>query len=329
MWHHFEMAGKGDPSGMIVNPRLPVPQGQRPSEQRLGGGGDKGNLAKVAGGAVLVAALGGAIGYLAAPSNKAALATAKKDLAAAQTAAKTEKDRADGADKQLAVLKKDKEGLEQKLAETTTKMADADKKASEAAAAKLQSAIDKSQGSVSTEGEEIHLKLVDRVLFAVGDDQLTTNGKLVLDKVAKALTDLPDKQVWVQGHTDDQPIIVPPVKKDVKGKKGAAPAKTPEVPMVRFASNWELSAARALQVVHYLQDHGKIAPARLAALAFGEYRPVSKANKALNRRIEIVLYPQHAVIEKGALPKAPAGGAAPAKAPAKAAPAKKPPAKKK
>ena len=337
MWHHVEMAGKGDPSGMIVYPKLPVPQGQgqRPSEHRISSGGG-GNAAKVAGGAVLVAALGGAIGYLAAPSNKDALATAKKDLAAAQTAAKTEKDRADGAEKQLAVTKKDKEGLEQKLSETTTKMADADKKASEAAAAKLQSAIDKSQGSVSTEGEEIHLKLVDRVLFAVGDDQLTANGKLVLDKVAKALTDLPDKQVWVQGHTDDQPIIIPPAaKKDPKAKKPApGAAKTPEVPMVRFASNWELSAARALQVVHYLQDHGKIAPARLAALAFGEYRPVSKSNKALNRRIEIVLYPQHAVIEKGALPKPAAAAPAPAtKTPAPAtktpAPAKKPPAKKK
>ena len=66
----------------------------------------------------------------------------------------------------------------------------------------------------------------------------------------------------------------------------------------RFASNWELSAARALQVVHYLQDTAKIDPSRLAALAFGEYRTVSKSNKALNRRIEIVLYPHKAVIER-------------------------------
>ena len=61
---------------------------------------------------------------------------------------------------------------------------------------------------------------------------------------------------------------------------------------MRFASNWELSAARALQVVHYLQDQAKLDPSKLAALAFGEYRPVSKSNKALNRRIEIVLYPR-------------------------------------
>src|SRR6185436_3602198 len=156
------------------------PQGQRPNEQRVKGFGDgeqKGKMAKFVAGAIAVAAIGGGVGYLAAPSNKDKLDAAKKELAAAQTAVKTEKDRADGADKQLAVIKKDKDELEQKLNDTTTKMADAEKKASDAAAAKLAAAIDKSQGSVSTEGEEIHLKLVDRVLFAVGDDQLTDKGK--------------------------------------------------------------------------------------------------------------------------------------------------------
>jgi chemotaxis protein MotB len=141
------------------------------------------------------------------------------------------------------------------------------------------------------------------VLFAVGDDQLTDKGKAVLDKVAAALKDLPDKQVWVQGHTDDQPIFVPPPKKepanpkDKKKPKDAKPA--PAAPSaVRFITNWELSAARALQVVHYLQDVGKIDPTRLAALAFGQYHPVSKTNKARNRRIEIVLYPKPKISAK-------------------------------
>jgi len=61
-----------------------------------------------------------------------------------------------------------------------------------------------------------------------------------------------------------------------------------------FVTNWELSAARALTVVQYLQDEAKIDPTRLAAVAFSQYRPVSK-NRAKNRRIEIVLYP-HAKI---------------------------------
>ena len=310
---------------MVVYPKLPVPEGGRPSDPRLKGfGDDKSRMAKLAGAAVLVALIGGAIGYFAAPDNKDKLATAKKEVAAAQTAVKVEKDRADGNLKQLETLKKDKEALEQKLSETTSKMSDAEKKASEVAAGKLQSAIDKSQGSVSTEGEEIHLKLVDKVLFAVGDDKLTDRGKLVLGKVAKALGDIPNKQIWVQGHTDDTPIVIQNKKAAKKGAKAAEPGP-------HFASNWELSAARALQVVHYLQDQGKIPPSRLAALAFGEYRPVSKANKALNRRIEIVLYPHKAVIEKSKMPAVPAPAAkAPAttKAPATKTPAKTPPKKK-
>ncbi len=88
-----------------------------------------------------------------------------------------------------------------------------------------------------------------------------------------------------------------PISRIIHWRERASRATEP-APTVRFKSNWELSAARALQVVHYLQEQAKIDPAKLAALAFGEYRPVSKNNKALNRRIEIVLYPHKAVIEK-------------------------------
>ena len=290
----------GDPSGMIVYPKLPVPS-NRASEPKVKGfgGGDSYSMKKIIGGVVAALLIGGAVGYLVAPDKKNELAAAQRNAASAQTAAKTEKDRADGVQKQVDVLKKDKASLETQLSEMSAKAGELEKKARDANAAaekKLQATIDKTQGSVSAEGDEIRLKLVDKVLFAVGDDQLTDKGKAVLSKVGKALNELPDKQIWVQGHTDDQPIVAPPPpKKDPKAKKGAKP---PEAPAVRFASNWELSAARALQVVHYLQDKVKVDPTRLAALAFSEYRPVSKSNKALNRRIEIVLYPHKAVIEK-------------------------------
>jgi chemotaxis protein MotB len=298
------MSGQGDPSGMVVYPKLPVPQNQ-PNEPKVKGfNSDSSGYSKpkIAIAVALVAAIGGAAGYLLAPDKAKELTAAKKEAAAQQTAAKVEKDRADGIAKQIDVLTKDKADLEKQLSEMTAKAGEMEKKAQQAnetAQKKLKNAIDTETGEVSTEGEEIHLKLVDKVLFAVGDDQLTDKGKAVLDKVAKALKDIPDKQIWVQGHTDDSPIVVPPareVKKDPK-KKGKAAAQ-PDVPAVRFASNWELSAARALQVVHYLQDHAKLDPTKLAALAFGEYRPVSKYNKAANRRIEIVLYPHRAVIER-------------------------------
>ena len=299
------MADDPDASGISVYPRLPVPKGRHTDPKmptKKGGGMNMKLIGVVAAAAVL----GLGVGYLAHRDGGGD--KAKADAAAAQKAATVEKDRADGLAVQLDQANKDKDTAQKAAAELSTKAADAEKKASDAAAAKLSATIDKSQGSVSQEGDEIHLKLVDKVLFATGDDQLTDKGKAVLDKVAVALKDLPDKQVWVQGHTDDQPIYIPPApkappaKKDPKAKppkKGAPPeAAAPAAAPVRFATNWELSAARALNVVHYLQDTAKIDPSRLAALAFGQYRPVSRSHKSLSRRIEIVLVPKKAVLEK-------------------------------
>lgn len=129
------------------------------------------------------------------------------------------------------------------------------------------------QGEVSQAGGAIRLELVDKVLFSTGNAELTERGKKMLGKVGSALAELSDKQIWVQGHTDDQPITP---------DKGVQPT---------FPTNWELSAARALTVVHYLQEVSKIDPQRLAAVAFGEYRPISRT-RAKNRRIELVLYPK-------------------------------------
>ena len=174
---------------------------------------------------------------------------------------------------------------------------------------KLSAAVGQN-GEVTTADGAVKLELIDQILFPTGEATLTTNGKAVLAKVGAALKEIGDKQIWVQGHTDDQPIFVkkpkpepppPPAKGTKPPAKGAKPpakveAKKPPEPekndaVLPFVTNWELSAARALTVVHYLQDDAKIDPTRLAAVAFGQYRPVSKT-KAKNRRIEIVLYPR-------------------------------------
>jgi chemotaxis protein MotB len=205
-------------------------------------------------------------------------------------------------------------------------------KADEAAALekKLADAVGKA-GEVTTADGAVKLELVDQILFPVGEADLTPRGKEVLAKVGAALKEINDKQIWVQGHTDDQPIIMkkpkaePPkpepkkaAAKPAKGGKGAKDAKDAkpdpkaeakaepkpeEKPaeandaVLPFVTNWELSAARALTVVHYLQDEAKIDPTRLAAVAFSQYRPVSK-NRAKNRRIEIVLYPRAKISPK-------------------------------
>ena len=114
------------------------------------------------------------------------------------------------------------------------------------------------------------------VLFASGSAEIGPDGKRQLANLAKTLADLagrfPSDLNWilrVDGHTDTIPITA-----------GA------------FASNWELSTARALAVVQYLTSQG-VPPHRLAAAGFGEFQPIDPANsraaRARNRRIELKL----------------------------------------
>jgi len=112
------------------------------------------------------------------------------------------------------------------------------------------------------------------VLFDSGKAKIRSGAYEILDKVAVVLRDnVPDLSVGIEGHTDDVPI-------QVSGWK----------------SNWELSTARALSVLHYLVDKKGIAPDRLSAVGYGEYRPVAsnstKEGKQSNRRVEIVILPQ-------------------------------------
>jgi chemotaxis protein MotB len=289
-------------TGIPVYPRLPVPsQHKRDSEPALkkgGGGFDKKLIAAVGG--TLVA--GAVLGFVLRPmlTTDPRIPELEAKVAEANQASDAQKARADDLDKTLAKMKTEKAAAETKLGEAmkaqkqlATRVAEAEDKAKAVSAAreKLQKVVDAQVGIVSADGDEITLRLVDKVMFKTLDDQLTDRGKAVLDKVAVALKEMSDKQIWVQGHTDDQPIMQPPAPKPPPLKKGQKPPAPAAPPGPKFATNWELSAARALTVVHYLQDVAKIEPSRLAALAFGQYRPISKT-KALNRRIELVLYPK-------------------------------------
>jgi chemotaxis protein MotB len=216
--------------------------------------------------------------------------TLEADLAKAKQDLQAERDAAEALRKSEAAKGEEAKALQDKLAEIVGQA-----------------------GEVTTADGAVKLQLVDQILFATGEAELTDKGREVLAKVGAALKEV-DKQIWVQGHTDDQPIFVKkakdappkPVKVDPKAKpKPGAKAPPPPPPpagkpndaVLAFVTNWELSAARALTVVHYLQDEAKIDPTRLAAVAFSQYRPVSKT-KAKNRRIEIVLYPKVALQPK-------------------------------
>jgi chemotaxis protein MotB len=111
------------------------------------------------------------------------------------------------------------------------------------------------------------------IFFDSGKDVIKENAKSVLDKVAKVLNEsVADSYVAVEGYTDNDPI-------KYSG----------------WRSNWELSSARALAVLHYFVDFAKVNPERFSAVGYSEYRPVVDnvgfENKRQNRRVEIVILP--------------------------------------
>jgi chemotaxis protein MotB len=174
---------------------------------------------------------------------------------------------------------------------------------------KLLDQLKKEVGSAEVQNAagQITVTMVDRILFKSADATLSPEGEQVLQKFGTVLAGV-DKLIEVGGHADNQPV--------------ESAAKT------QFPTNWELSAARATNVVRFLQERVGLKARRLKASGYGSSRPVasnaSAAGRAKNRRIEILLLPDKVKVVKGdfadelaaATPK-------PLKAaPAKAAPAK-------
>lgn len=122
---------------------------------------------------------------------------------------------------------------------------------------------------------ELSVNVLDKILFDSGKTTIKKEGLAILARVGEILKNVKDKKIVVEGHTDNVPI---------------SPALKP-----RFPTNWELSTARAVVVVRYLQEKVGIDPALLAASGVSEYHPVadngSEQGKARNRRIEIILKP--------------------------------------
>jgi chemotaxis protein MotB len=281
-------------SGMLVYPKLPVPRHSNPSRGPSKFGAPPKQIRPVW---LIVAGLivGAAGAYLLRPmiatDDKAAALEAK--LAEADKAITKERKRADDLDNKLTAANAVKVELEAKLSEAApAKASEAEKLAQDAsktkaldnAQTKLKAALEKGVGTVTTQGDEVRVQLFDRLMFKPNDDELTDKGRGVLGKIAIVLKELRGNEISVEGHTDDQPVPKPPPPR--RPVKGAPP------PVPRFATNWELASARALSVVHYLQDVAKIEPARLSAQSFGPYRPASRSNKMLNRRVEIVISPK-------------------------------------
>lgn len=141
--------------------------------------------------------------------------------------------------------------------------------------ASMKQEIAQGQVTISELKGKLTVNMVDAILFDSGKAEVKSGGLDVLQKVIDILKDVKEKSIRIEGHTDNVPI------------RGGLAQKYP--------TNWELSAARAINVTRYLQSQG-IDPANLSAVAYGEYKPVAPNDtdegRAKNRRIEIILVPR-------------------------------------
>jgi chemotaxis protein MotB len=127
--------------------------------------------------------------------------------------------------------------------------------------------------TVSIDERGLIIRFMDRVLFDPGKAELKPEAKEILDTVAEILQrdEFKDKAIKVEGHADTTPVS----------------------PKDGFPTNWELSTARATNVLRYLVEQKGIEGERISASGYSYYRPIApndtKENKAKNRRVDIVI----------------------------------------
>lgn len=112
------------------------------------------------------------------------------------------------------------------------------------------------------------MRLTDTILFDPGVAKILPEALPLLEKVGSIISKTP-YAVRIEGHTDNLSIHT-----------------------AMFPSNWELSTARAVNVLRHFMEKEKISPQRISAVGFGEYQPIypndSPEHRAKNRRVEIV-----------------------------------------
>ena len=180
----------------------------------------------------------------------------------------------------LAALQQEKEKEVAKIVTEKQRELSELERAQRQLAESLKKEIGEYKAKLQTTERGLVITFVSEIFFDSGKDVIKDEGKVTLDKVAEVLNrDVPNSPVAVEGHTDNDPI-------KYSGWK----------------SNWELSSARALSVVHHLIDVGSVEPRRLSANGYGEFHPVAPndtaENKHKNRRVEIVILPSVLTKEK-------------------------------
>jgi chemotaxis protein MotB len=149
-------------------------------------------------------------------------------------------------------------------------------------AAELDQEIKLQRAELSRDGRGLVVSLPERATFPTASAEVTPEARKLIVRLAAALAPLPNA-LRIEGHTDNVPIRTS-----------------------RYASNWELSTARAAAVVTFLIGGEHIQPARLSAAGYGEYHPrvanESAENRARNRRIDLVIVEAPAAAPEDARP---------------------------
>lgn len=119
------------------------------------------------------------------------------------------------------------------------------------------------------DSDKITLRFSSSLLFESGKATLKAEVKPYLDKISKTLPK--DYDIQIEGHTDNLPIH-----------------------NAQFASNWELSALRGINVLKYMVNHCNIDSNRLSVAGYGEFRPIADNStpegRSQNRRVDIILF---------------------------------------
>jgi len=144
----------------------------------------------------------------------------------------------------------------------------------------LQSEVAQGQIKITQLADRLSVNIVNRILFPSGKARISSQGKKVLARVGAVLAKAHDKTIRIEGFTDN----VPP---------------GPRL-RNRYPTNWELSTARATNVVRFLQDSAGVNPAMMEAVGMGQYHPVASnktaGGRSRNRRIEIILAPRYSTL---------------------------------
>jgi chemotaxis protein MotB len=183
----------------------------------------------------------------------------------------------DAAKTRLKELEEEKVRLSGELRETAAQkdaaQAELDRARTELART-LASEIKQGEVVLRLRGGDLIVDVADKVLFDTGKAEVSTHGQAVLRQVAASIIHMPKRLFQVSGHTD------------------AARVKSADV-RERFPTNWELSTARATNVVRFLEEKCAIPGKRLVAAGYADHQPVAsnatEQGKQRNRRIEIAL----------------------------------------